>query len=87
VCLKATTKAIKKYKSRKRRYIQAEEILTVSKVLDLIAIREGSRRKEGKELAKRVRLGRRYSYYSKIRHNSRIYKVEIKDINNSDASE
>jgi hypothetical protein len=86
VRLKATTKAIKKYKSRKRRYIQAEEILIVSKVLDLITIREGSRRKEGKELVKRVRLGRRYSYYSEIRHNSRTYKVEIKDINTSDAS-
>jgi hypothetical protein len=87
VRLKATTKAIKKRKSCKRRYIQAEEILIVSKVLDLITIRKGSRRKEGKELAKRVRLGRRCSCYSEIRHNSRTYKVEIKDINNSDASE
>jgi hypothetical protein len=34
---------------------------------------------------KRVRLGRRYSYYSKIRHNSRTYKVEIKDVNNNNA--
>jgi hypothetical protein len=86
VRLKAATKAIKKRKSRKRRYIQAEEILTVSKVLDLIAIREGSRRKEGKELAKRVRSGRRYSRYSEIGHNSRTCKVEIKNINNSNAS-
>jgi hypothetical protein len=86
VRLKATTKAIKKCKSYKRRYIQTEETLIVSKVLDLITKREGSRRKEGKELAKRVRLGRRCSCYSKIRHNSRTCKVEIKDINNSDAS-
>jgi hypothetical protein len=86
VRLKATTKAIKKRKSRKRRYIQAEEILTVSKVLDLITIREGGRRKEGKELVKRVRSGWRCGYYSEIRYNSRTYKVEIKDVNNSDAS-
>jgi hypothetical protein len=86
VRLEATTKAIKKRKSRKRRYIQAEEILIVSKVLDLIAIREGSRRKEGKELAKRVRLGRRYGCCGEIRYNSCTYKVEIKDVNNSDAS-
>jgi hypothetical protein len=86
VRLKAATKAIIKYKSRKRRYIQVEEALIVSEVLDLITKREGSRRKEGKELAKRVRVGRRYGYYSKIRHNSRTYKVEIKDTNNSDAS-
>jgi hypothetical protein len=86
VRLKATTKIIKKYKSYKRRYVQIEETLTVSKVLDLITKREGSRYKESKELAKRVRLERRCSYYSKIRYNSRTYKVEIKDINNSDAS-
>jgi hypothetical protein len=87
VRLEAATKATKKRKSRKRRYIQAEEILTVSKVLDLIAIREGGRREEGKEPAKRVRSGRRCSCYSEIRHNSRTCKVEIKDINDSDASE
>jgi hypothetical protein len=86
VRLKATTKVIKKRKSRRRRYVQIEETLTVSKVLDLITKREGSRRKEGKELAKRVRLGQHYSYYSKIRHNSYTYKVEIKDTNNSNTS-
>jgi hypothetical protein len=36
---------------------------------------------------KRVRAERRYSYYSEIRHNSYTYKVEILDIDNSDASE
>jgi hypothetical protein len=87
VRLKAATKVIKKCKSYKRRYVQTEETLIVSKVLDLIAKREGSRREESKELAKRVRSGRRCGYCSKIRHNSRTYKVEIKDINNSDASE
>jgi hypothetical protein len=44
---------------------------------------EGSSRKEGKEPAKRVRAGRRCGCYSKIRHNSRTCKVEIKDANNS----
>jgi hypothetical protein len=86
VRLKAATKVTKKRKSYKRRYVQTEETLTVSKVSDLIAKREGGRRKEGEELAKRVRLGRRYSCCSKIRHNSRTCKVEIKDANNSDAS-
>jgi hypothetical protein len=37
--------------------------------------------------AKRVRIERRYSYYSKIRHNSRTCKVEILDTDNSDVSE
>jgi hypothetical protein len=86
VRLNTTTKAAIKRKSRKRRYVRAEETLTVGEVLDLIAEREGSRRKEGKEPAKRVRAGRRCGRYGKIRHNSRTYKVEIKDVNNSDAS-
>jgi hypothetical protein len=75
-----------KRKSYNRRYIQAEETLTVSEVLDLITKREGSSYKEGKELAKRVRVRRRCGYYSEIRHNSRTCKVEIKDVNNSNAS-
>jgi hypothetical protein len=86
VRLNTTTKVATKRKSCKRRYVQAEETLTVSKVLDLIAEREGSRREEGKELAKRVRAGRRCGRCGKIRHNSRTCKVEIKDVNNSDAS-
>jgi hypothetical protein len=87
VRLEAATEATKKRKSRKRRYIQAEEILTVGEVLDLIAIREGGRREEGEEPAKRVRLGRRCGCCGEIGHNSRTCKVEIEDVNNSDASE
>jgi hypothetical protein len=87
VRLEAATEATKKRKSRKRRYIQAEEILTVGEVLDLIAIREGGRRKEGEEPAKRVRSGRRCGRCGDIGHNSRTCKVEIEDVNNSDASE
>jgi hypothetical protein len=87
VRLNTTTKAATKCKSRKRRYIQAEEMLTVSEVSDLIAKREGGRRKEGEDLAKRVRSGRRCGRCGEIRHNSRTCKVEIEDIDNSDASE
>jgi hypothetical protein len=86
VRLNTATKAATKRKSRKRRYVRAEETLTVSEVLDLIAEREGGRRKEGEEPAKRVRAGRRCGRCGKIGHNSRTCKVEIKDVNNSDAS-
>jgi hypothetical protein len=76
-----------KYKTRKRRYIHVKETLIVSKVSNLITIKEGSSYKKGKTPAKRVYVERYYSYYSKIRHNSRTYKVEILDVDNSDASE
>lgn len=86
VRLNTATEAATKRKSRKRRYVRAEETLTVGEVLDLITKREGGRCEEGEKPAKRMRVGRRYGHYGKIRHNSRTYKVEIKDINNSDAS-
>jgi hypothetical protein len=35
---------------------------------------------------KRVRVERRYGRCSKIRHNSRTYKIELLDVDNSDAS-
>jgi hypothetical protein len=37
--------------------------------------------------AKRVRVERRYSRCSEIRHNSRTCKVEIEDVDNSNTSE
>ena len=86
VRLNTATKAVIKRKSRKRRYVRAEETLTVSEVLDLIAEREGGRREEGEEPAKRVRAGQRCGRCGEIGHNSRTCKVEIEDINNSDAS-
>jgi hypothetical protein len=75
-----------KRKGRKRWYIQIEETLIVSEVLDLITKKEGSSRRDGETPTKRVRAKRRYSRYSKTRHNSRTYKVEIEDTDNSDDS-
>ncbi len=75
-----------KRKTRKRRYVRVEETLTVSKVSNLIAVKEGSSRKEGETPAKRVRVERRCGRCSEIRHNSCTCKVEILDVDNSDAS-
>jgi hypothetical protein len=84
--LRDATETLTKRKSRKRRYVRAEETLTVGEVSDLIAEREGGRREEGEEPAKRVRAVRRCGRCSKIGHNSRTCKVEIEDANDSDAS-
>ena len=84
--LRDATETLTKRKSRKRRYVRAEELLTVGEVLDLIAEKEGGNREEGEEPAKRVRAGRRCGCYSKIRYNSYTYKIEIKHTNNSNAS-
>jgi hypothetical protein len=85
--MRSAIEELTKRKSRKRRYIQVEEILIVSKVSDLITKREGSSRKEGKTPIKRVCAERRCSYYSEVEHNSRTYKVEIEDVDNSEESE
>ena len=85
--LRDAVEASTKRKSRKRRYIQAEETLTVGEVSDLIAEKEGGSRKEGETAAKRVRAERRCGRCSKIGHNSRTCKVEIGDIDNSNTSE
>ena len=63
-----------------------EKTLIVSKISNLITKIESRGRKDSKTPIKRVYVERRYSYYSKIRYNSRTYKVEIKNINNSNAS-
>jgi hypothetical protein len=84
--MRSAIKELIKRKGRKRRYIQVEETLTVSEVLDLIAEKEGSSYRDGETPTKRVRAERRYSRYSKTRHNSYTYKVEIKDADNSDDS-
>jgi hypothetical protein len=75
-----------KLKTRKRRYIRVEETLTVSEVSDLIAEKEGGSREDGEMPAKRVRAERHCGRCSEVRHNSRTCKVEIEDVDNSNAS-
>jgi hypothetical protein len=84
--MRSVIKELIKRKSRKRRYIRVEETLIVSEVLDLITKREGSSYKNGETPAKRVRAKRYYSRYGEIGYNSRTYKVEIEDIDNSEES-
>jgi hypothetical protein len=75
-----------KRKARKQQYIQAEETLIVGEVSDLIAEQTGSCCEESETAAKRVRTGRRCSTCGETRHNSHTCKVEIEDVDNSDAS-
>jgi hypothetical protein len=84
--MQSAIKELTKRKGRKRRYIRVEETLTVSEVLDLIAKREGSSRKDGKTPAKRVRAKRHCGRCGEVRHNSRTCKVEIEDADNSEES-
>jgi hypothetical protein len=85
--LQEAIEALTKRKARKRRYVRVEETLTVREVSDLITKQAGSSYEDDKTPTKRVRAGRRCSTYSKTRHNSRIYKVEIEDTEDSDESE
>ncbi|OCK72648.1 hypothetical protein K432DRAFT_316090, partial [Lepidopterella palustris CBS 459.81] len=61
-------------KSCKRRYIRTKETLI------------GGGCDGSKKIVKRVRIERRCGRYGKIRYNSYTYKVEIEDIDNSEAS-
>jgi hypothetical protein len=85
--LRDAVEASTKRKSRKRRYIQAEETLTVGEVTDLIAEKEGGRCEDGETPVKRVRAERHCGRCGEIGHNSRTCKVEIEDADSSDASE
>jgi hypothetical protein len=85
--LKEAVEAATKRKSRKRRYIRAEETLTVGKVTNLIAATVDTRRDDGDEPSKRVRAERRCSRCSEVGHNSRTCKVEIEDADDSDADD
>jgi excinuclease UvrABC ATPase subunit len=85
-CLRDAVKALTKRKSRKRQYIQAEETLTVGKVTNLIAKKEGSRCKDSKTPVKRVRAERHCSCCGETRYNSRTCKVEIEDADSSNTS-
>jgi hypothetical protein len=77
--LRDAVNTLTKRKTCKRWYIRAEETLTVSKVTNLIAEKEGGSREEGKTPAKRVRVERRCGRCSETGHNSRTCKVEIED--------
>jgi hypothetical protein len=85
--MRSAIEELTKRKGRKRRYIRVEETLIVGEVSDLITEREGSSRKDGETPAKRVRAKRHYGRCGEIRHNSRTYKVEIEDADNSEESE
>jgi hypothetical protein len=84
--LRDAVNTLTKRKTRKRQYVRAEETLTVSKVSNLISAKEGSSREESKTPTKRVRAERRCGRCSEIGHNSCTCKVEIEDVDNSDAS-
>ena len=85
--MRSAIEELTKRKGRKRRYIRVEETLTVSEVSDLIAKRESSSRKDSKTPAKRVRAERHCGRCGEVRHNSRICKVEIEDLDDSEESE
>jgi hypothetical protein len=85
--LRDAVHTLTKRKTRKRRYVRVKETLTVSEVSNLIAEKEGGSREEGETPAKRVRAERRCGRCSEIGHNSRTCKVEIVDVDDSDASE
>ena len=85
--LRDAVNTLTKRKTRKRRYVRAEESLTVSEVSNLIAEKEGGSREEGETPAKRVRAERRCGRCSEVGHNSRTCKVEIEDVDDTEESE
>jgi hypothetical protein len=84
--MQSAIKELIKRKTCKRQYVQAEGTLIVSKVSNLIAVKEGSSYKDSETLAKKVRAERRCGCCSKIGHNSCTCKVEIEDVDSSTAS-
>ena len=85
-CLQDAIEASTKRKTYKQQYIHIEETLIVSKVANLIAEKEGGGCSEGKTPAKRVRVRRRCGRCSEIGHNSCTCKVELEDVDASNAS-
>ena len=77
--------AITEQRSRKRRYIQAEESLTVGDVQDLIA-EDGGGKESAEQPAKRVRKERHCGGCGKTGHNLRTCTPGIVDLDNNDAS-
>ena len=84
--LQDAVNTLTKRKTRKRQYVHAEETLTFSKVSNLITKKKSSSCKDEKTPAKRVRAERRCSRCSKVRHNTRTCKIEIENVDNSNAS-
>jgi hypothetical protein len=85
--MRSAIKELIKRKSCKRQYIQVEETLTVSEVSNLIAKRESYSRDDSETPAKRVCAERHCGRCGEIGYNSRTYKVEIEDADNSEESE
>ncbi|KAH5387603.1 hypothetical protein HBI55_255460 [Parastagonospora nodorum] len=85
--LRDAVEATTKRKARKRRYVRAEETLTVGEVSDLIAATAENRRDDGNRPSKRVRAERRCGTCGETGHNARTCKVEIEDAEDSDASD
>ena len=73
-----------KRKTRKRRYIQNQETLTVGEIADLITPDKPSEQEEGEKTTKRVRTERHCRRCGKTGHNSRTCQTKIVDAEDSD---
>lgn len=73
-----------KRKTRKRRYIQNEETLTVGEIAGLIIPDKPSEQEEGEKTIKRVRTERHCKRCGKTGHNSRTCQTKIVDAEDSD---
>ena len=82
--LQDAVEASTKRRSRKRRYVRAEETLAVGEVSDLLAEQESSSREQRERPAKRVRAERHCRRCGETGHNSRTCVVEIEDAEDSD---
>ena len=84
--MKRAIEALTAQRSRKRKYIQTEEALTVDEVQDLIAEKEGSG--EGsKQPAEKVRKERHCGRCGRTGHNARTCNAKILDLGDSDTFE
>lgn len=84
--LQKSIDALTEQRSRKRKYIQTEESLTVGDVQDLIAKKDGGGQEAGEQPAKRVRKERHCRRCDKTGYNARTCTAEIVDSVNSNAS-
>jgi hypothetical protein len=85
--LRKAIEAATEQRSRKRKYIRTEEIITVGEVQDLMAEKEGGSTEDAEQPAKRVRGQRHCGRCSKTGHNTRTCTMEIVDLDDSEASE